>query len=65
MRTGTLAIFLLFVLTVCTEGQYTYAQYHQYTLADGLPQMQVMSMFSDSRGYIWLGTKGGACFLSQ
>jgi ligand-binding sensor domain-containing protein/two-component sensor histidine kinase len=64
MRTGTLAIFLLFVLTVCTEGQYTYPQYKQYTLADGLPQMQVMSMFSDSRGYIWLGTKGGACFFN-
>ena len=64
MRPGKLIIFLLFALSVRLAGQFTYPQYNHYTLADGLPQMQVMSMFQDSRGYIWIGTKGGACFFN-
>jgi hypothetical protein len=31
----------------------------QYTNHDGLPQMQVMSIFGDSRGVLWIGTKHG------
>ena len=47
-------------------GQLTYPSYRQYTLRDGLPQMQVTSLFQDSRGYIWIGTKGGlSCFNGQ
>ncbi len=30
-----------------------------YTTADGLSQMQVMSVFTDSRGLLWAGTKFG------
>jgi hypothetical protein len=30
-----------------------------YTTHDGLPQIQVQKLFQDSRGYIWVGTKGG------
>ena len=31
----------------------------QLTVKDGLPQQQVMGYFKDSRGFLWLGTKGG------
>jgi len=30
-----------------------------YTVKDGLPQMQCMKLFQDSKGYIWIATKGG------
>lgn len=33
-----------------------------YTPHDGLPQSQIVSMFQDSRGYIWVGTKGGLAY---
>jgi CheY-like chemotaxis protein len=31
----------------------------RYTNAEGLPQAQVLSVFQDSRGYMWFGTYGG------
>lgn len=44
-------------------GQITCPSYRQYTLHDGLSQMQVTCLFQDTRGYIWVGTKGGLnCF---
>jgi ligand-binding sensor domain-containing protein len=33
--------------------------YRHYTVKDGLVQNQVITMFQDSKGYLWLGTKGG------
>lgn len=33
--------------------------FKHYTVQDGLAQMQVMSMFTDSRGYLWCMTKAG------
>ncbi|MCD4730706.1 MAG: histidine kinase [Bacteroidales bacterium] len=33
--------------------------YRHYTVKDGLVQNQVIIMFQDSHGYLWLGTKGG------
>jgi hypothetical protein len=46
-----------------TEKELTLPTYRQFTLRDGLPQMQVISMLQDSRGYIWIGTKAGlACY---
>lgn len=54
-------MFCTFGLTA--TGQYIHPPYRQYTLRDGLPQMQMWSMFQDSRGYMWIGTKGGlSCF---
>ena len=34
--------------------------YKQYGLRDGLPQIQITTLFQDSRGYIWAGTNNGA-----
>lgn len=39
-----------------------FAQNHpiiQYTIRDGLSQMQCMNIFQDSRGFVWVSTKGG------
>ncbi len=33
--------------------------YVHYTVKDGLPQMQCMSLFQDSKGFLWIATKGG------
>lgn len=54
-------IFWLNILTVAsTYSQEIYQpQYKNYTLPEGLPQMQVTTLFQDSRGYIWVGTKDG------
>ncbi|HCY40640.1 MAG TPA: hypothetical protein DHV48_04690 [Prolixibacteraceae bacterium] len=57
--------FTVFFLSIVIQssGQFTYPRYRQYTLRDGLSQMQVMCLFQDSRGYIWAGTKEGLnCF---
>ncbi|MGE0021775.1 MAG: two-component regulator propeller domain-containing protein [Draconibacterium sp.] len=51
--------FLFFWLEMIGQTSFTQPQYRQYTLRDGLSQMQVISMFQDSRGYIWVGTKDG------
>ncbi len=44
------------------SGQPAHGQHYPtrtYTLRDGLPQMQVNCALADSRGYLWVGTKGG------
>ncbi len=49
-------IFFLFSLHCC------FAQHlpvKDYTVRDGLAQMQVISVFEDSRGYVWAATKLG------
>lgn len=33
--------------------------YKQYTVHDGLVQMQVQALYQDSKGYLWCGTKSG------
>ena len=66
-----LNLLLLIFLPAMASGQpvsfprqdYIYPPYRQYTLRDGLPQMQITCLLQDSRGYLWAGTKGGAtCF---
>ena len=33
--------------------------FKNYTIAEGLPQSTVYTIFQDSKGFIWLGTQGG------
>lgn len=54
-------LFILICVFACvsSHAKYTLPPYKLYTLHEGLPQMQIWSMFQDSRGYLWIGTKGG------
>ncbi len=57
-------IFIILIFSSIANllvGQNTHPPYRLYTLRDGLSQMQIWSMFQDSRGYLWIGTKGGIC----
>lgn len=67
MNRHLLNLLLMISLAAMASGQpasnqrqaFTYPPYKQYTLRDGLPQMQITCLFQDSRGYLWVGTKGG------
>ena len=51
-------LILLFTL----HGVNNYSQhfsFQHYSVEEGLPQSQVYAMIQDSRGLLWLGTKGG------
>lgn len=53
--------FFFFLSVGILRGQTI--SYKRYTPQDGLPQSQVTCLLQDSRGYIWVGTKGGiSCF---
>jgi len=55
-------LFILFILSVNVIAQPRLERNfsHQlYTTYDGLAQSQVNCMMQDSKGYIWIGTKGG------
>lgn len=55
------AFYLFFGITIPAFAQTidrTYTFKH-YTIHEGLAQMQVMSLFQDSRGYLWCSTKAG------
>ena len=51
-----LTLFLLFTEQGILGQSYSY---RHYTIKDGLPQSQVMSVYQDHRGYMWIGTKAG------
>jgi len=50
---------LLFIILKLSLFAQEYG-YKHYTIQDGLVQSQVCKIFQDSRGFIWIGTKGGA-----
>ncbi|MDD3737945.1 MAG: histidine kinase [Lentimicrobiaceae bacterium] len=54
-------ITLIAILILCRFDYALFANipYKQYTTNHGLPHVQVQRVFQDSKGYIWVGTKGG------
>ena len=56
VRTLGLFLFLLLLTHISTAQEY---HYDHFTVKDGLVQMQVTSLFQDSKGYLWIGTKLG------
>ena len=34
-----------------------------YTTKDGLPSNKIRSLFVDSKGYLWIGTNKGTCYI--
>ena len=58
-RISYILFALMIWLSSSSQEAFKLPPYRQYTLRDGLSQMQVTAMMQDSRGYIWIGTKGG------
>lgn len=57
-------IYRFFALTVfvVTQTICVYSQSHRiihYSLAEGLPSSQILSLMEDRLGYLWIGTYGG------
>ncbi len=50
-------LFLLLVVQIQVFGQQNH--FRHFGLEDGLPQSQVFDVHQDSRGFIWIGTRGG------
>lgn len=60
-----ITVSFILVLFFCFENigfsqELILPNYKQYGLKDGLPQIQITTLFQDSRGYIWAGTNNGA-----
>jgi two-component sensor histidine kinase/ligand-binding sensor domain-containing protein len=55
-KRSTLFCFFLFVISTGKAQLYDFVN---YTVADGLTQSAVTSVFQDSRGYLWAGSMGG------
>ncbi len=55
-RTSFPGIFLSLLFCLGLYGQ-PY-QIKSYSVEEGLPQSQVLSLFQDSKGYLWVGTNG-------
>jgi len=58
--------FLLTTILIWTVVPFAFSQdasfslpFRQYTVADGLAQMQVRHIFVDQEGLVWIGTQGG------
>lgn len=58
-RILTILIGALLWYQAIAQQALTLPSYRQYTMRDGMSQMQVVSIMQDSRGIIWIGTKGG------
>jgi len=62
LRTFPLLLFVCFSLALSGLPSKTHAQlfaFESWSIGDGLPQSQVWDLLEDSRGYIWMGTRGG------
>lgn len=56
LRIIQVILFVILAATVCLAQ---YPSYRHFTVNDGLAQMQINCLYQDSRGYLWIGTKGG------
>ncbi len=53
-------IILVVASLLCMSSSFAQQySYKHYTILDGLAQNQVMNLYQDHRGFIWVGTKGG------
>ncbi len=57
MRRSIFLVLTLFLTNLYAIGQ-SYPFRH-YTVQDGLVQTQITTLFQDSRGFIWIGTRNG------
>ena len=56
MLRSLFSVFGLFAALLLSAQQYNF---RNYSVADGLAQSQVYTICEDSRGYLWMGTRGG------
>lgn len=57
-------IALLWLMGQALSGFAQVPSYRQFSLKQGLPQSEISSIYEDSRGLVWVGTRGGGlvCF---
>jgi len=51
--------FIILLFFFAWSNLFGQVNYVHYTVQDGLPQMQCMTLFQDADSYLWIGTKGG------
>ena len=56
MKKAILFIFYFLLFSSAFSQQFNF---HNYSVKDGVAQSQVYSLLQDSRGYLWMGTRGG------
>lgn len=56
MKKAGLFIFYVLLFSSAFSQQFNF---HNYSVKDGVAQSQVFSLIQDSRGYLWMGTRGG------
>lgn len=62
MRTGIFRTILYCALMLGSFSTFAVpsrSNFTEFTASDGLSQMSVLSIFQDSRGYVWFGTRNG------
>ncbi|MBL0133954.1 MAG: hypothetical protein IPP79_08060 [Chitinophagaceae bacterium] len=62
-------LLFIFLLSICSKNAKTQGSNsgvintrftsRHFTIADGLPQIQITRLFNDSKGFVWVGTKFG------